>query len=102
MQDGQSVVACAPMIVALIFEMLEESQDALERKCFEGDLREPARHIGRDEGEKQPQGISISLDGARPEALLKRQFVGEKGVKQSPKRRSTHDVTFRMSGSAQR
>ena len=41
------MVACAPVIVAVVFEMLEESQDAVERERLEGDLREPAWHIGR-------------------------------------------------------
>lgn len=50
------------MIVASVFEMLEKPQDAVERERVESDLREPARHIGRDESEKEPQGISVALD----------------------------------------
>ena len=101
MEDGQPMVACAPMIVALVFQVLEESQDAIERQRFEGDLRQPARHIACEECEKQPQRIAISLDRARPKALLQREFVGEESVKQRAKRRRTHDLTLRMSGSAQ-
>ena len=72
MQDRQPVVACPPVIVADVFEMLEEPQDAVERERIEGDLREPTRHIAREEGEKETQGISVGLDGGRPEALLER------------------------------
>jgi hypothetical protein len=65
-QDRQSMVARPPVIVAGVFEMLEEPQDTVERERVEGDLREPTRHIGRDECEKEPQTIPMGLDGGRP------------------------------------
>jgi hypothetical protein len=99
MQDHQPVVACPPVIVADVFEMLEEPQDAVERERVEGDLREPTRHIVREEGEKETQGISMGLDGGRSEALLERELVGEERMKQGAKRGRIHNVTLWMSGS---
>ena len=86
MQHGEPMVACSPMIVAVVFEMLKEPQDAVECKRIEGNLREPTRHIGRDKAEKEPQGIPMPLDGGRPEAFLQREFVGEECMKQGAKR----------------
>jgi len=102
MQDRQPVVARPPVIVADVFEMLEEPQDTIEAERIEGDLREPTRHIGRNEDEKEPQGIPMGLDRARPEALLEWELVGEKRVEQGAKRGRTHSVTSWMRGSAQR
>jgi hypothetical protein len=81
MQDGEPVVACSPVIVAVVFEMLKEPQDPVECKHIESDLREATRHIGRDKDEKEPQGIPIRLDGGRPEAFLKWEFGGEECMK---------------------
>jgi hypothetical protein len=96
------MIACPPVIVAAVFEMLKEPQDLIECKRVKSDLSEPARHISRDESEKQTQYISIGFDGGRPETFLQREFVGEECVKQGPERGRTHDITFWMSGSAQR
>jgi hypothetical protein len=81
-QDHQPVVACPPVIVAAVFQMLEKAEDALERQGVERDLCQPTRHIGGHEGQKEPQPIAIGLDGGRPEALLEWQLVGEEGVEQ--------------------
>jgi hypothetical protein len=97
MQHGEPVVACSPMIVAVVFEMLKEPQDAVECKRIDGNLREPTRHISRDKAEKKPQSIPMRLDGGRPEAFLKREFVGEECMKQGAKRGKrgrTHVVTL--------
>jgi hypothetical protein len=102
MQDRQPVVACPPVIVADVFEMLEEPQDAIERQRVEGDLRKPTRHIVREEGEKETQGISMGLDGGRPKALLEREFVGEERMQQGAKRGRIHSVTSWISGSTER
>jgi hypothetical protein len=82
MEDHQPVVACPPVIVAAVFEMLEKPEDAIERQCVQCDLREPTRHIGGDEREKEPQRIAMGFDGGRPEALLERELVREEGVEQ--------------------
>jgi hypothetical protein len=65
MQDRQPMVARSPVIVACIFEMLEESQDAVERERIEGDLRKPTGYIGGHEAEKEPQSIPMGFDGSR-------------------------------------
>jgi hypothetical protein len=77
------MIACPPVIVTGVSEMLKEPQDAFERERVEGDLREPARHIGCDEGEKQPQSVSMRLDRGRPETLLEGEFVGQERVEQA-------------------
>src|SRR5258708_6176040 len=43
MQDRQPVVACPPVIVADVFEVLKEPQDAVECESVKGDLGEPTR-----------------------------------------------------------
>src|SRR5215471_12745172 len=66
MQDREPVVAGPPVVVAGVFEMLKKPQNTVEAERVECNLRESTRHIGRDEGEKEPQGIPVGLDGARP------------------------------------
>lgn len=101
MQDHQPVVACPPMIVACVFEMLEEPQDAVERERLEGDLRKPTGHIGGNEADKKPQSIPMSLDGGCSKALSQGELVGKECVEQGGKRGRTHGVTWWMSGFAQ-
>jgi hypothetical protein len=65
MQDRQPLIARPSMIVACIFEILEETQDPVERERIEGDLCESTGYIGDDEAQKEPQNVPVRLDGGR-------------------------------------
>jgi hypothetical protein len=65
-QDRQPVIPRPPMIVSRRLEILEEPKDAIEREGLAGDLREPTRHVARDEHEKEAKTVSVRFDGRRP------------------------------------
>jgi hypothetical protein len=65
-QYRQAVIPRPPMIVSRRLEILEEPQDAIERKGLAGNLRQPTRHVARDEHEKEAKPVSIRSDGRRP------------------------------------
>jgi hypothetical protein len=83
-QDHQAVIPGPPVIMSGLFEMLEKTEDAIKGQHIEGDLREPTARVGGDEGEKEPQGIAMGLDGGWAEALLERELIGEEGVEHGP------------------
>jgi hypothetical protein len=81
-QYRQAVIPRPPMIVSRRLEILEEPEDAIEREGLAGNLRQPTRHVARDEHEKEAKAVSVRFDGRRPQPSLDRELVGEKGLNQ--------------------
>src|SRR5256885_7484882 len=74
------------MVAALGFEILQEPDDALEAEVGEGQARDPASLVGRDELEKQPDGVPVAADRGRAQALDRDQVIDEERVQDRPER----------------
>jgi hypothetical protein len=81
-QNRQAVIPGPPMIVSRGLEILEEPEDPVEREGLAGDLREPARHVARDEHEKEAKPVSVRFDGRRPQPSLDRELVHQESLDQ--------------------
>src|SRR5262245_38090923 len=62
--------------------MLEKPEHPLEREILDRQLRDQATRIRRNEGEKQPQHVTVAPNRRRPPALLLGQVIDEEGVHQ--------------------
>jgi len=93
MQNRKPVVARTAVIVTDLFEVLKKALNTLECQGIEGNLTEPARHVGGDEEDKEPQSIAMGLNGGRSQTLTEWQFVGEERMKKGTERWGHHDDT---------
>src|SRR5262249_61138933 len=62
--------------------MLEKPEHPLEREILDRQLRDKATRIRRNEGENQPQNVTLAPNRRRPRALLCGQVIDEEGVHQ--------------------
>jgi hypothetical protein len=77
---GESVVAGLRCVVAVVFEVIEEGGD--ERRVEIVDVEATGRGAGLlgGEGEQQPEGEPVGVDGVRAGGALPDQAVGEVGL----------------------
>ena len=74
----EPLVAGAGVVSAVLFEVPQERDDAIEREIADRELGELCSVVGGDEHDQQPDGVAVAADGRRPQAFDGDQVVWKK------------------------
>ncbi len=101
MQRGQALIACANVVSAVHFEMLEKADDPFVRQVAKCEARHFAALIGGSELEEQTDRVAVAADRGRTQTLDGDQVVDEEGVEDWPQRlRFNHGCASSHAGCA--